>query len=557
MNNNTGSYENPMFLNYSEMYQQKLNLEANNTALRNENAAWQYQNATLQSQNENLTNAYNAVVERANGMHMADVNTIARLTGTIASMKAARELSSRRFEIAGNSNYFCTEPSGKKREVGYFKVLNNYVLAATEYEEENMFLVIQYETGIGNEQTAVIPFSDIGNKKLINHFQLLRFKCSKEIANDCLSSIMFKLMEANPPLLSIPEFPGIELDVSNDGVISAEFRCSEEKLPVEFREYVSFPYYKKYLPAAKGTASKIFQKCNDYLSSPDVTIMMCFGLTGILSPYLHYICCNPSPVLVVSCNSIEGEFLASCMMKTYGREKPPKSLTSSKYELTSLLEDCYGETVVFIDDTVSEKCRKRNNSLDTLLSSRSDSNCNPFNIAVISKEAQYIIPNGKSIILETDSDFGKNFSGKDRYIMSEAFNEMTRYFAENFCKHIDEYGSMLKASIDRITSECRDDFSSSTLCNAFAVLYSVYIVWCSIFNVHPDESFKEYSKKLIINSQDIKTGKDYLVVNSFFKVINSLIAEKKVSVKKLGRQMNYVEDSDAVIIDGDTILIEE
>ena len=95
------------------------------------------------------------------------------------------------------------------------------------------------------------------------------------------------------------------------------------------------------------------------------------------------------------------------------------------------------------------------------------------------------------------ADFGKNFSGKDRYIMSEAFNEMTRYFAENFCKHIDEYGSMLKASIDRITSECRDDFSSSTLCNAFAVLYSVYLLWISIFNIEPEESFKFYLMKTL------------------------------------------------------------
>jgi len=176
---------------------------------------------------------------------------------------------------------------------------------------------------------------------------------------------------------------------------------------------------------------------------------------------------------------------------------------------------------------------------------------------VISNEAQYYTPQGKGIFLELDDNFGKNYSEAGRFELSALLDEMTRYFADCFCKHIDEYGTKLVDSIREIKEESRDDFSSDTFCTLFAVLYSVFIVWTSIFHTTDTLNFKNYLKNIIIKSQHLETGKNLLIINSFFRTLNRLTAEKKLSIKKLDRTMNYESNTDTVVIDGELMLIEE
>ena len=66
--------------------------------LRYDNANLIAQNNALQVNCNSIQNQLNAVMAQAQGMHNADADTINRLMGTIASMKAERELSSRKFE---------------------------------------------------------------------------------------------------------------------------------------------------------------------------------------------------------------------------------------------------------------------------------------------------------------------------------------------------------------------------------------------------------------------------------------------------------------------------
>lgn len=48
--------------------------------------------ANLSMQNQNYQNQLNAVINQSHGMHMTDQETIRRLCGTIASMKAQKNL---------------------------------------------------------------------------------------------------------------------------------------------------------------------------------------------------------------------------------------------------------------------------------------------------------------------------------------------------------------------------------------------------------------------------------------------------------------------------------
>lgn len=109
---------NPSFNSYAgnnSLFENVNNVMAERDCLRNDNANLVAANNALQVNYNSIQNQLNAVIANAQGMHNADADAINRLMGTIASMKAERELSSRKFELNSLGIIFCTEPSGKKR----------------------------------------------------------------------------------------------------------------------------------------------------------------------------------------------------------------------------------------------------------------------------------------------------------------------------------------------------------------------------------------------------------------------------------------------------------
>lgn len=553
-NNNTSfnSYagNNSLFENVNDVINER-------DYLRNDNANLIAANNALQVNCNSIQNQLNAVMAQAQGMHNADADTINRLMGTISSMKAERELSSRKFEANSLGIISCTEPSGKKKEVGYIKFNESYLLVSRINNTKITSVVIEYETATTTSKTTVIPLEDITRKKLIKYFPLFRIMCNNEIANDFLYNMLMDVLGRNPAVMTIPEFPGITLRVKDNVLTGAEFTCSESDFPDTYNGFISEAYRSKHLPAVNKTPEKIFGDLKIHLKSPTEIMLMIYNCAGIISTFIKYIHCEFSSILSVSFAGNEARQLAGIYLKTYDRKIQPKSLTMSKYELTSLLNNSKDETVVFIDDTVSETCGKRLNSIDTILGYKSNADCKPFNLAVISNEIQYYLPQGTGIHIEPDENFGKEYSDEDRYELSNVLDEMTRYFVETFCKHIDEYGSMLQKNIAEIKEQEQDNFSSDSFCTAYAVLLSVFYVWMRIFHVADNAEFKGYLKKLIQDSQDFECGKSFAIINSFSKALNRLIIGKKLEIIKLCREMNYKPDSDTVIVDGELMMMEE
>lgn len=525
--------------------------------LRYDNANLIAQNNALQVNYNSIQNQLNAAMAQAQGMHNADADTINRLMGTISSMKADRELSSRKFEPNSLGIVYCTEPSGKKKEVGYIKFNENYLLVSRINNTDINCVVVKYETSTTSSKTTIIPVEDITRKKLIKHFPLFRIMCNNEIANDFLYNMLMDVLGRNPAVMTIPEFPGITLRVKDNVLTGAEFTCSESDFPDTYNGFISEAYKSKHLPAVKKTSEKIFGNLKIHLKSQTEIMLMIYNCAGMISTFLKYIHCDFSSILSVSFASNEARQLAGIYLKTYDRKLQPKSLTMSKYELTSLLNNNKDETVVFIDDTVCETCSKRLNSIDTILGYKSSTDCKPFNLAVISNEIQYHLPQGTGIQIELDENFGKDYSDEDRYELSNALNEMTRYFVETFCKHIDKYGPVLQNHIAEIKEQEQDIFPSDSFCTAYAVLLSVFYVWMRIFHVADNADFNSYLKKLIQDSQDFEGGKSFAIINSFSKALNHLITGKKLEITKLCREMNYKPGSDTVIVDGELMMMEE
>lgn len=542
---------------YNQIFENVNDVMTERDCLRNDNANLVAANNALQVNYNSIQNQLNAVMAQAQGMHNADADTINRLMGTISSMKAERELSSRKFEQNSLGIVYCTEPSGKKKEVGYIKFNESCLLVSRINNTDINCIVVKYETSTTSSKTTIIPVEDITRKKLIKHFPLFRIMCNNEIANDFLYNMLMDVLGRNPSVMTIPEFPGITLRIEDNVLTGAEFTCSESDFPDTYNGFISEAYKSKHLPAVKKTSEKIFEDLKLHLKSQTEIMLMIYNCVGMISTFLKYIHCNFSSILSVSFASSEARQLAGICLKTYDRNIQPKSLTMSKYELTILLNNSKDETVVFMDDTVCETSGKRLNSIDTILSYKSSTYCKPFNIAVISNEIQYHLPQGMGIHIELDERFGKDYSDEDRYELSIMLNEMTRYFVETFCKHIDEYGSMLQKNIAEIKEQEQDSFYSDSFCTAYAIILSVFYVWMRIFHVVDNSDFKSYLKKLIQDSQDFEGGKFFAIINSFSKTLNHLITGKKLEIVKLSRDMNYKPSSDTVIVDGELMMMEE
>ena len=85
---------------------------------------------------------------------------------------------------------YCTEPSGKKKEVGYIKFNESYLLVSKINNTDINCVVVKYKTSTTSSKTTIIPVEDITRKKLIKHFPLFRIMCNNEIANDFLYNML-------------------------------------------------------------------------------------------------------------------------------------------------------------------------------------------------------------------------------------------------------------------------------------------------------------------------------------------------------------------------------
>lgn len=229
---NSYSGNNPLFEDVTSVITERDYLRIQTANLAAANQELQKNCSIIQSQ-------LNTAVAHAQGMHNADEDTINRLTGVINSMKAERELSAREFKANSLGIIFCIEPSGKKKEVGYIKFKGSYLLVSKIKNTEITSVVIEYETTATTSKTTVIPIEDVTRKKLIKHFPLFRTVCKNEIANDFLYTVLMDVLDRNPPVITIPEFPGINLRVKDNNLTGAEYTCSESDFPDIYNGFIS------------------------------------------------------------------------------------------------------------------------------------------------------------------------------------------------------------------------------------------------------------------------------------------------------------------------------
>ena len=271
--------------------------------------------ANLSMQNQNYQNQLNA----AHGMHITDQETIRRLCGTIASMKAQTELASREFYRDSQGTIWCRDSSGKKREVGYLRETNCFILFSTNNGKKKTSIIVTYETKTHSE-TTIIPKEDIQARKLIKYFSHFKVKCSPQIANDYLYQLLMDNLENCTAAITIPEFPGIVFQKKGGAFTRAKFVCSEARLPDIYTPFVSEAYRKKQLPAVSNTCETILANVKQHLNSNTKKFLLTCLCAAPLSSYMKQIHYNFTPILSVSFSSLASKQLTSIFLKTYCRD---------------------------------------------------------------------------------------------------------------------------------------------------------------------------------------------------------------------------------------------
>lgn len=450
--------------------------------------------------NLEFENQLSHITLQTNAMLGSKDQIISQLTAHIAALKAERNYTARSFSTDTNGNVRSSEPNGTHKEIGVFKIESFHFLFTEKNGKNNPLIILQYQSGIEMFSFTVIPLEEINTRNLMKYFSSFKRKCSKQLANEFLYSILMDCIQStNIKNIFMPEFPGLMLNKKNGDTKSVSYLCCAKEIPDFIRPYVSYPYQSKILPLANEPPEKIAAAIPLYLKSLPALVLLAFRFTGMLSTYLEDIHLFPLMILVISAYNADSEALVSCILKCYNCNKPPKSLTISKTELTRLLNESKDETVVLIDDTTSESKVKRSSSLDVICSERSNEKYKPHNTAIISKTIQHQLPGGKALVLDIDETFG-NISAKERSELCKYLNTMTRFFIDAFCNYFSDYGKKLQVCAEELKKEVSEILPTEDSRNTFAVLCSVLNLWSCIFNIPLPNNMQDFMLTLIQNS---------------------------------------------------------
>lgn len=546
----------------------RLNVPADHyTAVMNDNKRLNADNIVLNQNMQVLSqnnNTLAAEVERRNGAIIQQNTTIAgmgdkidQLRGTIYSMKMAKEASSRVFYYSPDNDFMamCEEPNGKKKYVGCIKIFPQCYIVSEKDGEKIDSIALEYKTSENSCYFTMIPKKDISQKKLLPYFENFHYQGSKEVANDFLSSKLREFLDFDGmDNLYYPQHPGF---YSNDGE-HYNFRCLSQPVPNYLKQYTSVEINSKFLPQVQTNVipKTIFNSLEKYLAKKEITFLFMISLAGMLCKCIgDYL---PFPVLVVSpSDSASGEF-AALILKTYSRTVPAMSFTSSKPQLNHFLSEQNSETAVLIDNTVSDGVAKQKNSIDVINGYDSNMEKEPFILAIVSQVAGAYFAEGKAINMELPAEFicMESEAGKKQF--ADMLGVISRYFAENFAEHYEEYKQTLQELIGSFEKRGKGIFTNYRYCNAYAVICAVYELFNIIFHSGADLEFYDYVKKLMLQSQDSENGKNNSVVYSFKKKLNQKIADHTLQFRLINENMAYIDEaSDLIYVSGNSLYMND
>ena len=339
----------------------------------------------------------------------------------------------------------------------------------------------------------------------------------------------------------------------------AEFICNDGNMAVEFLEKCSYNFKSKIMPDGKLLVNEISTYVNKYLNTPEKMVLFAYCICGLLSSVLYKIGNPISQILMISSPNSESTRQARCYLQTYNKEKEAVTFTSNITAVRKAVHAAKDETVVILDNTRADDEKKRSSVMQELLVLNFDEESKPHNAAIISDNAQRLIPSEQKICMTLSNDFCTHMNYEEEKNMCSTLSLLMRYIIGIICQSYGQFHAELRNKIDFVMQNGKAEklpFTQSR--TSYSVIAAVICIISKYLNI-PSEEFEtaDFLFNLFLESAETEGDSIDAIADEFGKILNAKIKNDEIKITLLSKEMDFVSGEPQIVVKEDLALLEE
>ena len=451
----------------------------------------------------------------------------------------------------------CMETGKDAFKVGYIEILNVINVRIEKDEAYQEYKFVTYLDSKNESRKTMIPLEKLSVKSLLVFFKGFEYICSsKQIANEYLAYCINHF--PNPVLVTVPEYPGFSLLTVNEAE-KAEFICNDGNMAIEFLEKCSCTFKNKIMPDGNLLVNEISTYVKNYLNTPEKIILFAYCICGLLSSILYEIGSPMSQILMISSPNLESTRQASCYLQTYNKEKEAVTFTSNITAVRKVMHTAKDETAVIVDDTRADDEKKRSSVMQELLILNFDEESKPHNTAIISDNAQRLMPSEQKICMPLSADFCMHMNYEEEKNMCCALSLLMRYVISIICQDYEKFNTELKNNISTIMEKGRaKELLYVQSMTSYSVLASVICIIGKYLNVPiAYEETSDFLFNMFLESAETEVDSSDAIADEFGKILNAKIKSDEIEITLHSKEMDFISGEPQVVMKEDLALLEE
>lgn len=448
----------------------------------------------------------------------------------------------------------CTESDGFKSRttaVGVISIISAQSYRVPFKDGYREFTLVRYTDSHRESRETTVTADEISAKNLVRKFHGFEYQCkSKSLANDYLADRTNKVKSSD--VITLYEYSGF---YSHKG--KAFFNCNWDNTNPEIVKFYPPCVASRKLKRHKIDIVEIQHNAKKYLHTPEKCLVFTFSICGLLSTMLNEIGYSMEQYLAISASDFNSSKQAAMYITIYDREISPFSFDDTKKSVQDYFSTARDETFV-ISECSDFDNQKRRSEIISLISAL-EKQSQPHNTAIISTAAQFLIPAEKKICLSLSKDFYADISQVEEHKMCTELDEITCHFINYVCSNYSDLKSQLKQHIENFTNQSNKfSFPNIQSRTSWCILLSVFCILNNLYKF--PVSLNETANFIhgLFKENRAKNGDDYdAIINDFISVLNDVICGNEVNIVEYSKDMNFTPNTYQLIIDGDTLAMEE
>lgn len=448
----------------------------------------------------------------------------------------------------------CTESDGfrsRTTAVGVISVISAQSYRVPRKDGYREPVLVRYTDSHREYRETIVTADEMSAKNLVKKFHGFEYQYkSKSLANDYLADRINKVKSSD--VITLYEYSGF---YSHKG--KAFFNCNWDDTNPEIVKFYPPCVASRKLKRHKIDIVEIQHNAKKYLHTPEKCLVFTFSICGLLSTMLNEIGYSMEQYLVISAPDFNSSKQAAMYITIYDREISPFSFDDTKKSVQDYFSTARDETFVISEcsDVDNQKRRSEIISLISALEKQSQ----PHNTAIISTAAQFLIPAEKKICLSLSKDFYSDISQVEEHKMCTELDKITCHFINYVCSNYSDLKSQLKQHIENFTNQSNKfSFPNIQSRTSWCILLSVFCILNNLYKF--PVSLNETANFIhgLFKENRAKNGDDYdAIINDFISVLNDVICGNEVNIVEYSKDMNFTPNTYQLIIDGDTLAMEE